>query len=165
MAYYRLQKSSGDSGSLTPIQKTALRFRTVGFTSDDFQRFTHSGLSESEWSASEQKSVAVAGLMGLSPIGSGFFYTHDIGIALFLSLAKVGAIVGMIPFNGKGGEDKNMRWIYPVVYGGATLFDITGSMTASHTYNLRLAALKSSSGNAQANLSFNSLSALATIQF
>jgi hypothetical protein len=146
MVYYRLHEiDTVKAISLVSDAKTALTFNNIGFSADDYRRYKSSGLKEAEWARKEQRSPLLGGLIAVLPIGSGLFYTHNIGPAMFITLAKAGSVVGMIPFNGKGGEDRNISWLFPATLICATIADIAGSVYSGYSYNDKLARLETGS--------------------
>mgnify|MGYP006301743411 CR=1 FL=1 len=137
--YYKLDKIEPVTGSEAAARRAqARRFRMIGFSADDYRRYTTSGLGQQEWARQDHRSGLVAGLLGACPLASGFFYTRNYGPAVFLTITKTGGLIGTIPANWKGGHDTSIGWVFPAALAAATLTDIIGSAYSAHSYNEKL---------------------------
>jgi hypothetical protein len=124
-----------------------LRWKRIGFSSYDFDRYSRSGLTEWEWAVRDRKSPVLAATLGPSTGTSGFFYTRNYGSAMFITFAKAIGVAGMIVSAGNGEVRETKFLIYGGVVAVATVGDVVGAVYAANAHNRRLEELKSSLGN------------------
>jgi hypothetical protein len=118
--------------------KELTQFIAAGLSSDDCDRFLKSGASLDIWAKKSRTSPLLAGSLGVLPVASGHYLTHNYGLALFFSLIKTLSLFGITQTHGKGGEQRQWNTAYAVVFCAGTLADIITSVNSAEAYNRSL---------------------------
>jgi hypothetical protein len=128
---------SGDTDSTEPVKepKELAQFRSAGLSSDDCDRFLKSGAGIDIWTKQSRTSPLLAGCLGVLPVASGHYLTHNYGLALFFSLIKTLSLFGITQTLPKGGEQTQWATAYAVVFGAGTLADIITSANSAAAYD------------------------------
>ena len=93
-----------DTLSDTVKCETENLFQKVGLSDIDYNRFKLSGKTLQEWAEGYKREPGTAVAIGLATSSSGFFYTHDYGSAMLVSLVKVFGILGIVTNYEEGGS-------------------------------------------------------------
>jgi TolB-like protein len=117
------------------IPETLDCFLRAGLFEDDYTRFSLSGKSVAGWVKSQNVSMPLSVGLSILPVSSGYYCTHNYGIAIFFSLIKTMSCIGMLQIKPKGGESSQWQTTYGTVFVTSTLLDaISGAWFASE-YN------------------------------
>jgi hypothetical protein len=124
-----------DSAETAGEPKELAQFRSAGLSSDDCDRFLKSGAGIDLWAKQSHTSPLLAGCLGVLPVASGHYLTHNYGLALFFSLIKTLSLFGITQTLPKGGEQTQWATAYAVVFGAGTLADIITSANSAAAYD------------------------------
>jgi hypothetical protein len=111
------------------------QFLAAGLSSDDCDRYLKSGVSLDIWANRSRTSPLLAGCLGVLPVVSGHYLTHNFGLALFFSLVKTLSLFGITQTRGKGGDQGQWTTAYAVIFGATTITDIITSANSAAAFN------------------------------
>lgn len=121
-----------DSSELKAAIKLPTAWESAGLSCFDFMEFTESEKSLAQWAQKQYRTPSTAAMLGTIPLFSGFYYTGDYGLALFVSFAKIFLIGAGIQHELKGGETIFSPLVCGLAYGSVTAVDMmTSSLSAS----------------------------------
>jgi hypothetical protein len=128
---------SEEADSAEPVKepKELAQFRSAGLSSDDCDRFLKSGAGIDIWAKQSRASPLLAGCLGVLPVASGHYLTHNFGLALFFSLIKTLSLFGITQTLPKGGEQTQWATAYTAALCAGTLADIITSAHFAAAYN------------------------------